>query len=359
VTQPAATRTDPPSGSIRRPALTRARVAAWTGALLLVLAACLLAGASLGAGRVTLLDALAGRLGPADSAILFEVRVPRVLLAAVLGGALTVAGVVFQALLRNPLADPYVLGVSGGASVGAVVALIAGFGASGGRFGGIGGMAVPALAFAGALGALLLIERLATVEGRLNIYTILLTGAVFNAFSAALIFFLQSVASFEELHAIVFQLMGQVPGFGYREIAALAATTGLGAVALFAMARDFNALSLGEEAAAQLGVDVERVKRRTFVLGSLLTALAVSVAGLIGFVGLVVPHLLRLVLGPDHRLLLPAGLLGGAAFLVVADLAARTLAAPTEIPVGVVTALIGGPFFLYLLRRRRGGHGFG
>lgn len=339
-----------------RPTLTRARVAAWTGALLLVLAACLVAGASLGAGRVTLLDAFAGRLGPTESAILFEVRVPRVLLAAVLGGALTVAGIVFQALLRNPLADPYVLGVSGGASVGAVVALILGFGAAGSR---LGYLAVPALAFAGALGALLLIERLATVEGRLNVYTILLTGAVFNAFSAALIFFLQSVASFEELHAIVFQLMGQVPGFGYSEISALAATTGLGALALFAMARDFNALSLGEEAAAQLGVDVERVKRRTFVLGSLLTALAVSVAGLIGFVGLVVPHLLRLVLGPDHRLLLPAGLLGGAAFLVIADLAARTLAAPTEIPVGVVTALIGGPFFLYLLRRRRGGHGFG
>jgi iron complex transport system permease protein len=199
----------------------------------------------------------------------------------------------------------------------------------------------------------------ATVEGRLNVYTILLTGAVFNAFSAAMIFFLQSVASFEELHAIVFQLMGQIPSFGYGEIGALAAAVAAVSLALLAMARDHNALSLGEEAAAQLGVDVERVKRRTFVLGSLLTALAVSVAGMIGFLGLVVPHLLRLLLGPDHRLLLPVGLLGGAAFLVAADLLARTVAAPNEIPVGVVTALVGGPFFLYLLRRRRGGHGFG
>jgi iron complex transport system permease protein len=218
---------------------------------------------------------------------------------------------------------------------------------------------VPVLAFAGALGALLLIERVASVDGRINVYTILLTGAVFNAFSAALIFFLQSVASFEELHAIVFQLMGQVPAYGYRETAALAAAVAAVALALFAMARDYNALSLGEEAAAQLGVDVERVKRRTFVLGSLLTGLAVSVAGLIGFVGLVVPHVLRLLLGPDHRLLLPVGLLGGAAFLVGADLLARTVAVPSEVPVGVITALIGGPFFLYLLRRRRGGHGFG
>lgn len=331
-------------------------MALWTAALGAVLAASVVAGASLGAGRVTLLDAAFGRLGVAEAAILFEVRLPRVLLAAVLGGALTVAGIVFQALLRNPLADPYVLGVSGGASVGAVVALVAGLGGASARLGGLG---VPVLAFAGALGALLLIERVATVDGRLNVYTILLTGAVFNAFSAALIFFVQSVASFEELHAIVFQLMGQIPAFGYPEIGALTAAVAAAGVALFALARDYNALSLGEEAAAQLGVDVERVKRRTLVLGSLLTALAVSVAGLIGFVGLVVPHLLRLILGPDHRLLLPVGLLGGAAFLVAADLLSRTITAPNEIPVGVVTALVGGPFFLYLLRRRRGGHGFG
>jgi iron complex transport system permease protein len=205
---------------------------------------------------------------------------------------------------------------------------------------------------------LLLIERLATVGGRLAVPTILLTGVVFNALSGAVIFFLQSIASIEQLHAIVFYLMGQVPVVGYRRLAALAAAVVAGFLGLYAMARDYNALTLGEESAQQLGVDVERVKRRTFVLGSLLTALAVSVAGLIGFVGLVVPHLLRLLLGPDHRLLLPVGFLGGAAFLVLADLAARLLVAPNEIPVGVVTALIGGPFFLLLLRRR-GGSGLG
>lgn len=337
-----------------RPPVTRRRVAAWSAGLGGLLGLVLLLGANFGAGGVTLLDALGGeRLAAADAAILFEVRLPRVLLAAVLGGALTVAGIVFQALLRNPLADPYVLGVSGGASVGAVVALLLGLGGGNAWAGGLG---VPALAFAGALGSLLLLARLGAVNGKLNVYTVLLTGAVFNALSAALIFFLQSIASFEELHAIVFRLMGQVPATGYPTVGLLALACGAGVLALVWRARDYNALSLGEEAAGQLGVDVARVQRWTLILGSLLTGLAVSVAGLVGFVGLVVPHLLRLVLGPDHRLLLPAGFLGGAAFLVSADLVARVAAAPNEIPVGVVTALVGGPFFLALLRRR-GEHG--
>ena len=188
----------------------------------LAASACASCGASLGAGGVTLLDALLraglgrGRGAPSSS----QVRLPRVLLAAVLGGALTVAGIVFQALLRNPLADPYVLGVSGGASVGAVVALLAGLGgasAPAGRPRRAGSSPSPAPS-----APLLLIERVATVDGRLNVYTILLTGAVFNAFSAALIFFLQSIASFEELHAIVFQLMGQIPAFGYARVGAAA-----------------------------------------------------------------------------------------------------------------------------------------
>jgi iron complex transport system permease protein len=327
----------------RRP-LTAGRFAGWTLALGGLLLACLILGFTLGAGHVSILQPL----DDIDRAILLEVRIPRVLLAALLGGALSVAGVVFQALLRNPLADPYVLGVSGGASIGGVVALLIGLGALG----------VPALAFAGALGALLLIERIATVGGRLTVYTILLTGAIFNAFSASLIYFIQSIASLEQLHAIVFYLMGRVPSLGTGSLSLLALAIFIAVVALFASSRDYNALTLGEEGASQLGVDVERVKRRTFVLGSLLTALTVSVAGMIGFVGLVVPHLLRLLFGPDHRLLLPAAFLGGASFLVLADTVSRILIAPNELPVGVVTALIGGPFFLYLLRRRSGSHGF-
>jgi iron complex transport system permease protein len=340
----------------RKP-LTLRRLAIWSIGLAGLLGLCLLLAASLGAGRVSLLQLLpwGGPLSDVDRTILLEVRLPRVLLAALLGGALTVAGVVFQALLRNPLADPYVLGVSGGASIGGVLALLLGLGGSGALLHGLG---VPVLAFGGALGALLLIEWIATVGGRLTVYTILLTGAIFNAFSAALIYFIQSVASLQQLHAIVFYLMGRIPSFGFNLLGLVGLAVLAAVIGLFAMSRDYNALSLGEEGALQVGVDVERVKRRTFVLGSLLTALAVSVAGLIGFVGLVVPHVLRLLLGPDHRLLLPTAFLGGAAFLVLADLISRLLIAPNELPVGVVTALVGGPFFLYLLRRKGRGHGF-
>ncbi len=334
--------------------LTGGRVLFWVAIVSAALLVSLLVATSVGAVRVPLFKLLGagGGLDPDDrllySRILLEVRLPRVLLAAVLGGALTVAGIVFQALLRNPLADPYILGVSGGASLGGVTALLVGLGAGTGlisRFG------VPGLAFTGALLALVLIERIASREGRFTVHTILLTGVIFNAFCAALIFFIQSIASL--LHAIVFYLMGRVPDdLGYLTTAGFTVVTVFATIAIFAMARDYNALALGEEGAIQVGVDVERIKRRTFVLGSLLTGLTVSVAGLIGFVGLVVPHLLRIVLGPDHRLLIPTGFIGGAAFLVVADLLARTLAAPNEIPVGVVTALVGGPFFLWLLRRR-------
>jgi len=319
----------------------------------IMIAVALLA-ASLGAG-----DAPLSTLWKAETTqeqiartILLEVRFPRIALAAILGGALTVAGLVFQALLRNPLADPYILGVSGGASIGGVLALVLGLGAF------LHGAALPLAAFAGALSALVLIERIATVGGRLTVYTVLLTGAIFNAFSAAVIYLLQSIASLEQLHSIVFYLMGRVPSLGSQWLGGMALVVVTVVVVLTWMARDYNVLTLGEEGAALLGVDVERVKRRTFVLGSLLTALTVSVAGMIGFVGLVVPHVLRLLLGPDHRLLIPAGFLGGATFLMLADLVSRTLIAPNELPVGVVTALVGGPFFLYLLRRRGSGRVF-
>ncbi len=336
--------------------LTSSRVLIVTLSLTVILVLCLGLGISFGAGSVPLPHLFSGwSPTEVERTILFEVRLPRVLLAGLLGGALAVAGVVFQALLRNPLADPYVLGVSGGASIGGVVALLLGLGAVGGW---LGGIAVPALAFAGALGALLLIESIATVGGQLTVYTILLTGAIFNAFAAALIYFIQSIASLQQLHEIVFYLMGRIPSLGHRNLVVLAIAITLGTLTLLFMCRNYNALSLGEESAMQLGVDVERVKRHTFVLGSLLTGLCVAVAGLIGFVGLVVPHMLRLIVGPDHRLLLPAGFLGGAGFLVLADLAARLLLAPNELPVGVVTALIGGPFFLYLLRTRSRLYGF-
>ncbi len=336
--------------ALRDRPLSANRVAIITLWLLTALVICLCLGISFGAGHVALTDLLPGNsLNSVERAILYEVRLPRVLIAGLLGGALTVAGVVFQALLRNPLADPYVLGVSGGASIGGVVAITLGLGTVAG---GLGSMIVPACAFLGALGTLLLIEMIATVDGRLTVYTVLLTGVIFNAFAAALIYFIQSIASLQQLHEIVFYLMGRIPSLGHEALGVFAIAILLGTGALVAMSRDYNALSLGEEGAMHLGVDVERVKRRTFILGSLLTGLSVAMGGLIGFVGLVVPHMLRMMIGPDHRILLPAAFLGGGAFLVLADLFARLVLAPNELPVGVVTALIGGPFFLYLLRTR-------
>ena len=327
----------------RRP-LTRGRLAAALAGLAALALAALLAALALGPAGLSPRQLWAGATGadPLARAVLYELRLPRALAAALLGAALALAGTAFQALLRNPLADPYVLGVSGGASLGGVVALLAG----------APGALVPVGAFAGALAALAGVERSATAGGRLSVHTLLLTGAIFNAFAAAFLFFLQSVASLEELHAIVFYLMGRVPTPGAGALGLDAALIGAVTLALYSRARAFNALGLGEEGALALGVDVERLKRETFVLGSLLTAVAVAQAGMIGFVGLIVPHLLRLLWGPDHRLLLPASAVGGAAFLLVSDLAARTLVSPRELPVGVVTALAGGPFFLALLRRR-------
>lgn len=287
-----------------------------------------------------------GALGTDDGAaraILVEVRLPRVASAAAIGAALALAGVAFQALLRNPLADPYVLGVSGGASLGGVLALVVG----------APPLALPAAALAGALGALAGLERLSTVAGRLDVLTLLLTGAVFNATSAAVIVFVQTVASREELHALLFYLMGRIPALGGGALAALGTAAVAVAVLLVARGRALNALALGESGALQVGVEVERVKRQVFLAGALLTALAVSWAGLVGFVGLVIPHLVRRLAGPDHRLLAPLAALAGGAFLVVADLVGRTVLAPRELPVGVVTALVGGPFFLVVLRRRR------
>ena len=337
--------------------LTASRLVWCCAGFLLVLVGALAVGVNFGSGQVSLSGLWDSEISEQHRAILFQIRIPRVLMAALLGGALSIAGVGFQALLRNPLADPYILGVSGGASIGGVIALTL---IELPRLAQLlpEPLIVPAFAFAGALGALVLIERIATVGGRLTVYTVLLTGAIFNAFSAAVIYFIQSLASLEELHAIVFHLMGRVRETEIGWVGVFAVAILIPALLLATNARAFNALSTGEEGAIQLGVDIERLKRRTFILGALLTGLAVAMAGLIGFVGLVVPHLLRLWFGPDHRLLLPTAFLGGGAFLVLADTLARVATAPNELPVGVVTALVGGPFFLLLLRRRGAAHGF-
>jgi len=278
--------------------------------------------------------------------ILFQLRLPRVLLAAVVGAGLAAAGAVFQALFRNPMADPAIIGVSSGAALGAIVVILAGGGAA------LGGMGVSAAAFLGALATAFLVYRLARLGPSVQIATLLLAGIAVAAIISAVIS-LAMTFSGQQIRLIYFWLLGGLGARGWQSLGAATPFVLAGTAVAIGSARDLNLTALGEERASQLGLEVERFKTLMLATGALLTAAAVSVAGLIGFVGLMTPHILRLVVGADHRRLIPASILGGAAFMILADLAARTLVSPEEIPVGAVTAVLGGPFFLYLLRRER------
>lgn len=323
-------------------------------ALRLLLLAALAAGAlllSVRLGAVPLevgeiVDALRGEGDPTTTAIVRRLRLPRSVQAALVGGALAAAGAVFQALLRNPLAEPYVLGVSGGAAVGAVSAVV---------FAGPDAAAwvLPAAAFAGAVGAILLVFRIAATVGRtLDTRVLLLAGVVVGAFFNACILLVLTFADAESFRSAVFWMMGSFSGATWRGVGAFLAYSVPALLVLLALARPLNLLAVGEETAAYLGTRVERTKWVAYGTASLLVAAAVAVSGVIGFVGLIVPHVVRFLWGGEHRFLLPASVLLGAAFLVLADALARTVAAPTELPIGVVTAFVGVPFFVWLLRRR-------
>jgi iron complex transport system permease protein len=287
--------------------------------------------------------AIAEPLSP-DRAILLGARLPRVLMGAIVGAVLAAAGAALQALVRNPLAEGGILGISGGGAFGAIIALVL---AS--RFGSADTL-VPLFAFGAALISTIAVYRLAQLEGRLEPFTLLLVGVIFNAFWGAAIMLVNSIVNFYFMHSIIFWLMGSFEAPTYREIAMVTVFGLAGFAILIARARDMNLLSLGDDEAADLGVEVDRVRRTIFFATSVMIGAAVSVSGIISFVGLIVPHIIRLALGADHRLLLPASILGGAAFTVAADLAARVVIAPAELPVGAITALCGGPFFIYVLR---------
>ncbi len=330
--------------------LTRRRFVVVTATLLAMLLATVVLAALVGSVHVDLVRALQPNLSNnTDRLILFDTRLPRVLLAAAVGGALATAGAALQGLLRNPLAEPHLIGVSGGAALGAVIAVV------------VGGHAVTATAWvlpvasaAGALISLVVIYRLALFHGHLQPYVLLLAGVVYNAFAGALILFVNALADVYQAQGILFWLMGSLTTQSYTLVAVIGVYTVAGAGWLLGHARQLNVLSLGEEGALQLGVDVARTRRAVFVGASLLVGAVVSVSGMIGFVGLVVPHVMRLLIGADHRLLVPASLLAGAIALVWADTLARSALGTVEIPVGVVTALCGGPFFVYLLKREGG-----
>jgi iron complex transport system permease protein len=294
-------------------------------------------------------DGLAGvDSSGARSLILLHVRLPRVVLAFLVGGSLAAVGVALQALLRNPLADPYVLGISSGAALGIAFAMLFGLGTV------LSLSALPLFGFAGGLFSIVLVYRIALSYGSLPMHTLLLAGVILNAVFSALIMFITSIMDPNRSFGMMSWLMGNLMAPGYPGLALLAVYLITGGLVLFRQAERLNLLSLGEESARSLGVDVEAVKKVVFITSALLTGAVVSVSGLIGFVGMVIPHAVRMIAGADHRLLLPASALVGGMFLTAADTVARTALAPAELPVGVVTALAGGPMFIYLLIRRKG-----
>ncbi|MFF7077986.1 FecCD family ABC transporter permease [Streptomyces lavendulae] len=339
-----------------------------TATVLLFLAAALaasaVAGLALGPVRIApgrvldLLLAGPGARGGAFASIVWDVRMPRVLLGAVVGAGLAVTGTVLQALVRNQLADPFLLGASSGASAGAVLVIVFGTAAGAGAVGALGGAGVPLAAFAGSMAALVTVYALARRGATMTTGRLILAGvAVQYVLSALTSLVLVLSASPDQMRSVLFWTLGGLGGARWSELALPAAALFVGTGVLVTLARPLDLLLAGEEGAHTLGLDTGRFRAAAFVLTSLVIGVLVASSGAIGFVGLMVPHAARMVVGAGHRALLPVAALGGAVFLTLADLLARTAAAPEEIPVGVVTALVGGPFFLWMLRRSGRGEG--
>lgn len=333
--------------------LTLSRLVGTCLLLCVVLLACVLLALKLGAVPISVTDLLwnLGRIATGHSdrlptdyrLIVFDLRLPRIILGILVGAALSVAGASYQALLRNPLADPYVLGVSSGAAVGAILAMIIAPQLA---------LVMPLGAFLGAIATIAGVYYLGRREGQLDSTTLLLGGIISASLLSAVIMFLMTTLTGRDLRGMVFWLMGDLSTplpAGLRWIFTVGLLAAIGAI--YTTAPDLNLLLTGEQEAIHLGVEVTRVKLVVYVSASLLTALAVSASGAIGYVGLLVPHVVRMLFGSDYRLLIPASALGGAIAIVLADTLARTVVAPTELPVGAMTAMAGAPLFIYLLRR--------
>ncbi|MFH1245077.1 MAG: iron ABC transporter permease [Candidatus Omnitrophota bacterium] len=305
---------------------------------------------SVGAAAIPLKNVFSLLLGKGDSvqqSILLDIRLPRIVLGLAIGGALSLAGVLLQGMFRNPLVEPYTLVISGGAAVGVCFNLVLGLSRT------LGSLTLPLCGFLGAGLVILLVYSLSTRRGILHIQGLLLTGVMLSFISSSLIMLIMALARTEDLHGIIFWIMGSLEESDWRLIQAALGTAGLGLAGSYLFCFDLNALSLGEEEAVHLGINVEKTKRLLFIIASLLTGVSVAIAGMIGFVGLVVPHFMRLLVGSDHRILLGSSFLAGAAFLIFCDTAARTIIAPLELPVGVITGIIGGSLFVYALVKKQ------
>ncbi|MBB3462315.1 iron ABC transporter permease [Rhizobium sp. BK377] len=328
---------------------------------LLVLASvfALLFSVTTGASDASILDVLKNMAGSQtalsarDRIIIFDIRLPRAILGFLIGGSLAVSGAVMQGLFRNPLADPGLVGVSSGAGLGAVIMIVLGGTIAAPFYLVLGIYALPLAAFGGGLATTLLLYRVATSNGQTSVATMLLAGIALGALAGALTGVLIYMANDQQLRDLTFWGMGSLAGATWIKISAAGPIILVSFIALPFMARGLNAITLGEAAAFHMGVSVQRLKNIAIVTVAAATGASVAVSGGIGFVGIVVPHILRMVIGPDHRFLLPASALLGGSLLIFADVLARTIVAPAELPIGIITAAVGGPFFLWILLRQR------
>lgn len=313
--------------------------------LLLLLILTAIAACSIGTVKIPPAEVLSIMIGEGSltyQTILLKIRLPRVIQSAVVGMGLAVSGAFFQGLLANPLADPYILGVSSGAAVGAAVSIMMGLGILG----------TQAFAFVGALATIYLVIVLSQIGPRTYTITMLLAGIAVSTFLSSVVSFLMLLSD-HKLASIVFWMMGGFNLISWKEVIISVPVILTGIIIMYLFSRDLNAIMMGDETARHLGVDTEKVRRVVLVCGSLVTATAVSVSGIIGFVGLMIPHVTRMLVGPDNRMLVPYSAVIGGLFLVIADTVSRTVIQPTEIPIGIITAAFGGPFFLYILKTNR------
>lgn len=285
--------------------------------------------------------------GGVEHHILFDIRLPRIILGIAVGGALGVAGVILQGMFRNPLVDPYTLGISGGAALSVSLCIVAGLHHT------FGILILPLSGFSGAIVVILLIYVLSIKKGIIKTHSLLLIGVMISFVSASLIMLVMAVSRVEDLPSIVFWIMGSLEEPNWLLIKLVVFMSILGLILSYLFSLDLNAFSVGEEGAKHLGVNTERTKRILFILASLITGISVAICGVIGFVGLVVPHFMRMFVGSDHRILLISSFLGGAGFLVLCDTLARTIISPMELPVGVITGIVGGSLFIYVLIKKQ------
>lgn len=319
-----------------------------TLSLVVILILSIMISTAVGPVNIPLKDVFATIIGfntsivnPVNETIVLQIRLPRIILAVLIGSALAVAGAAMQGIFKNPMADPYVIGISSGAAFGASVAIFL-------------HSSIPVVAFLCAIGTVFLVYTIAKVSGGIQTENLLLSGIAVAAFFSAMTSLMMYLAG-EDLHQIIFWLMGGLWASDWAKVMVAFPFITLGILGIVTFSRDLNVMLLGDEPAQHLGIEVENVKMILLVLVSLITAMAVSVSGIIGFVGLIIPHIVRIVVGPDHRILIPSCALVGGIFLVWTDALARTVIAPTELPLGIITALFGVPFFIYLLHRKKRG----